>query len=295
MVLALVLAWALAAQPRGPAADFEEANRLAAAGKLDEAIGLYERLAAAYPGNLNVLSNLGIAEYKRERYQAAASHFRSVLRLAPDSFIGKLFLGGSLLKQGDAAAAIPYLEQAVAAQPADRNARVLLGDALLAAGRPKDAAVQWRAALDRTAGDDSLRRKLVLALYDANDTAAGLRIAKEAVEAQPASAEWQFLYGAGLLEAQQIAQAISHLEQAIKLNPALTDAHAALGRAYLEAGDPEKAVPQSQLGLEGDTDGSRHYQLARALQAVGRKDEAAAALRKYESIRCTAPATPGKP
>lgn len=284
VALGLVLAWTLAAQPRSPTAEFEEANRLAAAGRLDAAIGIYQRLAAAYPGNLTVLANLGITEYKAERYKDAADHFRAVLRLDGGSFIGRLFLGGALLKQGDSGAAIPYLEGAVAAQPADRNARTLLGDALLAAGRPKDAATQWRAALERTPGDDALRRKLVLALYDANDARSGLRIAKETLDSNPSSADWQFLYGAGLLEAQQIAPALSHLETAVKLDPALEAARAALGRAYLEAGEPEKAIPHLQASLAGDTDGSRHYQLARALQITGRKDEAAAALRKYEEL-----------
>ncbi|HWR52682.1 MAG TPA: tetratricopeptide repeat protein [Bryobacteraceae bacterium] len=286
----LLLPLLLPAQSLDPSADFQRATRLATAGRLDEAIALYERLAGAYPGNTAVLANLGIAEYKATHYQAAEGRFRALLRIEPESWVGRLFLGGSLLKQGNHAAALPFLEQAVAAQPADRNARTLLGQALMAGGRPKDAAIHLRAALERAPADESIRTQLVLALYDANDAPAGLRYAKEALDTHPASAEWYFLYGAGLLEAQQVEGAIAHLEKAVKLDPKHETAHAALGRAYLESGEPGKAIPHLKAALAPDPDGSRHYQLVRALQAAGRKEEAAAALREYQARRNSAPA-----
>ena len=61
-------------------------------------------------------------------------------------------------------------------------------------------------------------------------------------------------------------------------------ARGALGQAYLETGNPERAIPELEAALAPDEDGRRHYQLARAYQAAGRLDRAAAVLADYREI-----------
>ena len=56
-------------------------------------------------------------------------------------------LGWILLRQGDKAGAIRFLERAVELQSEDPTVNGHLGDAYMAAGRPREAEVQWRRAL----------------------------------------------------------------------------------------------------------------------------------------------------
>ena len=56
-------------------------------------------------------------------------------------------LGWVLLRQGDKAGAVRFLERAVELQPEDSTINGHLGDAYMAAGRRREAEVQWRRAL----------------------------------------------------------------------------------------------------------------------------------------------------
>ena len=59
----------------------------------------------------------------------------------------------------------------------------------------------------------------------------------------------------------------------------------ALGRAYMQVGEAEKAVPALEAALSIDVDGSLHYQLAQAYIQTGRRAEAKAPLAKYQEMQ----------
>jgi predicted Zn-dependent protease len=69
----------------------------------------------------------------------AVAELRAALELAPAHYRANLLLGRILTLQGQAPAALPYLEKAVEAQPASREARLFLADAYQALGRAADA------------------------------------------------------------------------------------------------------------------------------------------------------------
>jgi tetratricopeptide (TPR) repeat protein len=109
----------------------EAARQLLLAGKLEQAISEYRALVAAAPNNADMLLNLAIAEYRAKHYQDAIRHGESAIRLRPDLYPAYLFVGASYLQQGDAEKAAPPLEKAVAGMQSDRNARLMLAEALL--------------------------------------------------------------------------------------------------------------------------------------------------------------------
>ena len=78
--------------------------------------------------------------------------------------------------------------------------------------------------------------------------------------------------------------------RAVKLDPKLLPAQAALGRAHLEIGEAAQAIPHLEAALPTDTDGSVHYQLARAYRATGETDRASQALSKFQEIQASAEA-----
>lgn len=456
-----------AAQPGNTAEKLRRAGELMQAGKPDQAIPIYLELAAASPGEPSFGINLAIAQYKARRYQDAIEQCKALLKVNPEMFSAWLFLGASQLEAGDTASAAVALEKAIALNPADRNARVMLADALLAqdryreaagqfeeakrampdnprvlyglnrcdaalalqlferlekaapgspeilalngdfelarqqfaralqryrqalaagpafpgvhasialiyentghpdwarierqketpaaqnctnrslecefvgghfreittaaastpdamywqakaflrlsrqeyetlqklppsrekyeaeaqafesSGKHAEAATAWNKALKLKPGDRKIVPRLALALCRSNNCVSALPLLTDALARDPSSADLNFLYGLALRTAQDARRALPYLETAVRLGGKLLEARAALGEAYLETGRPERAIAQLEQVITEDSDGSRHYQLARAYQLTGMHDQAAAALREYRAI-----------
>jgi predicted Zn-dependent protease len=152
----------------------------------------------------------------------------------------------------------------------------------------REAAQAWKEALALTPGDapgdNEIQRRLALALCHANDCVSALPLLKGLLAKAPSSAELNYLCGLALNTNRDPGQALPYLETAVRLDGGFLPAHAILGEALLEAGDPERAIPHLETALAEDESGLRHYQLARALQATGKRERAAAVLREYREI-----------
>ena len=57
-----------------------------------------------------------------------------------------------------------------------------------------------------------------------------------------------------------------------------------VGRAYIELGQPQQAIPHLKAALPIDDDGNLHYLMARAYQTSGQADLAKAMLKDYQGI-----------
>ena len=136
----------LAAQTRDPASEARRAQELLAAGKADEAVGVYRDLVRASPRNAVLLLNLCIAEYKAKQYAETVLHAAAALQLQPDLLPARLFLGAGQLELGEFAKAEEPLAKVVAEDPRERNARLMLGEALLGMGKPGEAVGHLQAA-----------------------------------------------------------------------------------------------------------------------------------------------------
>jgi predicted Zn-dependent protease len=151
-------------------------------------------------------------------------------------------------------------------------------------GRYPEAARAWKQSLQFEPSDTGIQRHLALALCHANDCVSALPMLKEQLIHEPDSAELNYLYGLALQSTRDTSNAIAYLEKSVRIDGHFTPAHAALGEAYLEADKPHQAVPHLKIAISEDTNGIRHYQLARAYQALGMRNEAAVALSEYRQI-----------
>ncbi len=349
LLAAVLLSSVSVAQTRGPAEEAQRAQELAAAGKLEEAIRVYQNLLRASPRNAVLLLNLSITEYKARQYGNSVTHASAALEVQPDLLPARLFLGAAQLELGEFAKAVGSLEAVVAATPQDRNARLMLGEALLATGKPAEAAVQfeavaeqlpanpriwyglarvyellgrseaaqqaadkllalpesaeshmraamahekaqrwieasaeWKKALAVSSDRRGARVSLAWSLFRARDYD-GAMAALQPLEGS--SAEVEFLIGACLLNRQQPREAIAHLRSALAHDAGLVPARAALGQALLQTGKPEEAIGWLKAALDGDTDGTVHFQLFRAYQLTHRESEAREALAAYQRLR----------
>jgi predicted Zn-dependent protease len=152
-------------------------------------------------------------------------------------------------------------------------------------GRLLDAANEWRAALKLVPGDPGLTQQLAIALHDAGDYKSALPMLQDLEKAGAKSPELAFLIGDSYLRLEQPATALPYLETATQGRPKFAPAHASLGLAYALTGSAAKAIPQLELALSTDDDGSLHYQLARAYQSTGNAEKARELMTKYQKIQ----------
>ncbi|HWA04415.1 MAG TPA: methyltransferase domain-containing protein [Rhizomicrobium sp.] len=99
----------------------------------------------------------------------------------------------------------------------------------------------------------------------------GLAAAREAAALAPSDARLALAHGLALLEAERIAEAIAELQRALRLDYGLADARLALGRAWLEAGEPDRAL-EALSRLEEDGEVSAQIARAHAMKAQRRSD-----------------------
>jgi tetratricopeptide (TPR) repeat protein len=143
-----LLACRIFAQQSDPAGAAQRAQELVAAHKFDEAIRIYQDLVRISPDNAALWLNLSVAEYSVKHFRDAITDATAALKLQPGLMPAQLILGGSYLERGQFTMAIDPLKEVVAANPRERNGRLMLAEALLGAGHAADAADHFQAAAE---------------------------------------------------------------------------------------------------------------------------------------------------
>jgi tetratricopeptide (TPR) repeat protein len=147
-----------------------------------------------------------------------------------------------------------------------------------------EAAQEWRAALALSPGNPRLRRELAISLLMNTDYRGALEEAVSLLKSDPHSAELNFIAGDCELRLEEPEKAVPYLQAALAADPKLLAANASLGLALGRLGKNAEAVPKLEKSLELDDDGSLHYQLARAYQAIGEQEKARTTMAKYQEI-----------
>jgi predicted Zn-dependent protease len=244
-VLLLLTAATLCAQLPDPAQQARKAREFVVAGKPDEAIPIYLELARAAPNDAAILVNLCIAEFKARRFRDAAGHAEAALKLQPESLTANLFLGASYSQLGEHARAIPPLEKVIAAQPNDRNARVMLAEALLALDRFDESALQFHRASELAPENPGVWYGLGRAL----DALAG-RAFQQLEITGPDSAYWHALAAETYLKQRRYGSAFDSYRLALAKPSTLRGIHAGLAAIYQRTGHPDWASIEEQRERE---------------------------------------------
>ncbi|HXI44140.1 MAG TPA: tetratricopeptide repeat protein [Bryobacteraceae bacterium] len=244
LVLLLLAAAALCAQS-DPAQKAKQARDLVLAGKAEEAIPIYLELARAAPNDAAMLVNLCIAEFKARRFRDAAGHAEAALKLQPDSLAANLFLGSSYTQLGEYARAVSPLEKVIAAQPNDRNARVMLGEALLALERFNDSAIQFRRASELAPENPAVWYGLGRAFE-----ALAARAFQQLEIAAPDSPYWQALAAETYFKKRRYGSAFDSYHRALTASSTLRGLHAGLADIYRRTGHADWAAIEEQRERE---------------------------------------------
>jgi tetratricopeptide (TPR) repeat protein len=214
--LVLLLAVAgLRAQTLAPAlaARFSEGVEALKAGQLDRAEAAFRDVLARGGDRAFVHHNLGIVQQQRNDHRAALTEFRAASRLDPAFGPARLLAGSSLLSLGRVDEAVAELERAVRLLPGEKAAHLKLADACEQAGNVPCLARQTR----------------VLAALAPSDPESLYRLGK----AYLSLSEWSY-------------------KRILAINPRSARLSEALGREYLQQGQPELALSAYLQAAERD-------------------------------------------
>ncbi len=158
--------------------------------------------------------------------------------------------------------------------PDSYRAHQLLGDLDAAKEEDKEAMVEYRAAIELKPTLPNLHYDLGHLLWKHLATEEARRELEAELALNPNHAGALNDLGDTYLLDQQPEKALAYLNRALTLDPENPQIHRDLGTAYSESGDFSKAARELLLALPQDRDGSIHFKLARAYQALGQKDKA---------------------
>jgi tetratricopeptide (TPR) repeat protein len=175
--------------------------------------------------------------------------FAHALESTKDNYIACEVLGRHLALHGQRAAAIGYLDKAVAIAPWFAPAQNDLGRVLLDAGHVDDALPHLEQAVALMPRVPENHYNLGNALLAKRRVAEALEQFQIEVNLRPEDAVAQRNFGEVLLGNNLVDDAIPHLEKATAINPSDADARFNLGNAYFQKGRAADAAREYEISL----------------------------------------------
>lgn len=235
----------------------------------------------------------GVAAFRANNFQAAATEFAAVVEQQPDYAGGQYMLGITLLKLDRASEALTNLRKAYELDPANRTYQLALGQAYLAAERYGDAAQMLQKVDPGTlpkAQQSEYHQMLAVALSKSGNSDAALGALKKLTETEPNNSDAWYRYGTAAFNAGDTAAGVAALEKAVSLDGANVAKKEALAKALLRQaretqGDRKQAIYDKAVRVAGELATARpnydNMLLLGELQlGAGKYAEAVATLKK---------------
>ena len=151
-------------------------------------------------------------------------------------------------------------------------------------GRNTEAVAEVRAALKLSPGNPVIERALAEALLQAHNADEALplleRLNRERPDDVPVAPVWRRAAPEPADRARDPDSGARGRREGRSGRGARS-----LGRAYVQVGRYEEALPHLIVAARSDQDGDAHLQLARAFQALGRPADAQKAMSEYQRLR----------
>jgi tetratricopeptide (TPR) repeat protein len=224
-----------AAVPGAPRARYDLGIALFNDGKLEEAveqlsalIAMWESPPAVHPRwqpplRLDAIAAreiIGRVRAKQGRWPEAGDEFRKALALDPSNLRARLLLAEALLNQQLFGEAVAQYRMYLKEKPGDAEALGNLGIALISTGQLDEAVAQFRRAAEAAPDNGGVQRNLANALFDRGDIDQAAVHAQRAVALRPDDPSAHDLLGRALTLQGKLDEAAMRFERALQLNPA---------------------------------------------------------------------------
>lgn len=189
-------------------------------------------------------------------------------------------LGDQYLSQGQFEMALRAYQQALTLGGPDPELHLARGDALRRMGRLNEALQEIHLAVELSPLHPGARLALATIYQMQQQPARALLELNRAIELMPGNPEGYFQRGLFYQRAGQLRLALQDLSRAVSLGEGEMRFLAGRGRLHLAMGDAAEAQRDFSQALMSDPNSPPlYYEMAQALKALGRRREAAEALR----------------
>lgn len=222
---------------------------------INQARPLGPKLLAERPRDAEVLYLNGVVQRSVGDYPKARLYLQQAIAIDPNFFNSRYNLGMVLVFLKDYQGAKENLEKAIELGAPQPEVHFELANALRGLGDMQGAMAQLKLYQQLKKADDDATQALVSAGQGDRDLTAGkldeaIRQYRDAVQAQPQSANYHFKLAVALHRKGDIAGEREELETAIKIDPKLPGAQNSLGYLLARSGDQEGAVEHYRLAVE---------------------------------------------
>lgn len=166
-------------------------------------------------------------------YFQSARYFEGCTVIAPDSTGPYVNWAFALIGAGQDAEAITPLERAVEQGEPDEEVYTYLSRMYLTNDRAADAVPLLEAATTHFPDNEELQNNLLNAYAMSGQIDRAVQTYRSVVEQHPGNKVYRYNFGSLLLQAEQHAAAVEHLQAAVDLDAAYGDAQYNLGAAYV--------------------------------------------------------------
>jgi cellulose synthase operon protein C len=263
---------------------FLRQKNIPAAGKLLE--------AAVARGITDAKIYLALAEvYQAGGYlENAIPAMRLAIEKDPKNDFYQARYGLLLIDSKAPAAAIIRLTEAIKEFPNSAKLRIVLGIAQQTDGKPVEARASFARALEIEPTSVTALAYMATALIEQAQYAEAVRIYEKALATEENNAILHYLIADTLLKipTSSVARIEKHLARAVELDEKLAQAHLALGKLYVRAGNWQKSAVEFEQTTRYAPDlPEAFYLLGRSLARLKRNEESKAAFDKYKALNET--------
>jgi putative PEP-CTERM system TPR-repeat lipoprotein len=189
----------------------------------------------------------------QKKWPEAVAAYRATLAREPLP-LAVVRLHGLLLTMGKPEEAASLTQKWLKEHPKDVPVRHYLGQQSLAKGDFKEAAAQYRAAVELEPENPALLNDLAWSLAEIKDAKA-IEYAERAYRIAPNNAAVANTYGWVLVQRGDMVQGIQLLRRAVDLDPTDAERRLYLARALIKSGD--KSAARKELEIVAKTDSMR--------------------------------------
>jgi Flp pilus assembly protein TadD len=170
--------------PRELRARADEANRLFTTGDFAGAEKVYQEMVDATPGNVYLLSNLGVTLFRQGKYKVSEAVFLEAAKLAPNDAFTRCTLGIVYYMQARYDDAVVSLKRALEINPNDAAAHNYLGMTLSQQGHEAEGLKELETAvkLDPAYADAIFNLAVALATWNPSKKAEARKYYQRALD-----------------------------------------------------------------------------------------------------------------
>ncbi len=249
-------------------------NQESALSQLRRVLDVSPRHAPSLRLMVSILLRQGRADDARREAEKLAGYY-------PDDAGARYLLGTALSAAGDSGKALEELARATELDPRMSEAAIRRGSLLIAEGRYQEAGDDLAKAVAHNADNLAARVALFQFHLGRRNYAESDKLVREGLEKQPDNAVLLTMRAQLLAMQNRTTEALAAVRKARTADPDLVESLTLEQRLYIQDGQKEKALESCQAYLARHPDAvPQHIAAAALLDMSGRRDEAAALLRK---------------